>query len=208
VCRELRISARPLPLNVLSVVFLQKARFDSGEGMADKEFTGKQAMFIQFYAETLNATKAATLAGYSAKTAYSAGARLLKDVEIAKEIDALLAAKVMGISEVLVRLAGHARSDMGEFAYIENDKDLETHDQSHLVKKFKKKRRRFKDGAEEETIELELYDAQAALVHIGKYHKLFADRIEHSGNIDGTLNINLNDISNMSDDELRAIRES
>lgn len=35
----------------------------------------------------------------------------------------------------------------------------------------------------EVSIEFELYDAQAALVHIGKHHKLFVDKVEHSGNV-------------------------
>lgn len=176
--------------------------------MTDREFTDKQALFIQHYVETLHQTKAAILAGYSQKTAYSIGHELLKKPEIRAEVDRLLAEKVMGANEVLIRLAGHARGDMADFAQIEVASDIINHEQSHLIKKYKKKRRYFKDDEYEDTVELELYDAQAALVHIGKYHKLFADRIEHSGNIDGTLNINLNDISNMSDDELRAIRES
>lgn len=175
---------------------------------SEREFTDKQQMFIQFFAETLNRTKAAVLAGYSPKTAYAIGSALLKKVEIKAAVDALLAEKVMGANEVLVRLAGHARGDMSDFAMIETASDIQNHEQSHLIKKYKKKRRYFKDDEYEDTIELELYDAQAALVHIGKYHKLFADRIEHSGTVDGTLNINLKDISNLSDDELNAISQA
>ena len=48
-------------------------------------------------------------------------------------------------------------------------------------------------------VSIELYDAQAAQGLIGKYHKLFTDKIEHSGHID---------VSKLSDDELRAIAES
>jgi phage terminase small subunit len=46
------------------------------------ELTDKQKTFVQEYLLDLNATQAATRAGYSAKTAYSAGQRMLKNVEI------------------------------------------------------------------------------------------------------------------------------
>jgi phage terminase small subunit len=48
----------------------------------------KQTRFIEAYAISLNATKAAQEAGYSLKTAYSQGQRLLKHVEIKREIAA------------------------------------------------------------------------------------------------------------------------
>ena len=44
--------------------------------------TGKQAKFISEYTKDFNATQAAIRAGYSPKTAYSIGQRLLKNVEV------------------------------------------------------------------------------------------------------------------------------
>ena len=44
--------------------------------------THKQEIFILEYQKDFNATQAAIRAGYSAKTAYSIGQRLLKNVEI------------------------------------------------------------------------------------------------------------------------------
>ena len=49
--------------------------------------TKKQQLFIQYYLCSLNATEAAKRAGYSAKTAYSIGAELLKNPEIQKAIE-------------------------------------------------------------------------------------------------------------------------
>ena len=49
----------------------------------------RQKSFIGFYWETRNATEAAKKAGYSEKTAYSIGQRLLKNVEVEKAIDKL-----------------------------------------------------------------------------------------------------------------------
>jgi phage terminase small subunit len=46
------------------------------------DLTPKQQRFVQEYLVDGNATRAATAAGYSAKTAYSQGQRLLKNVEI------------------------------------------------------------------------------------------------------------------------------
>lgn len=49
--------------------------------------TPKQAAFVQQYLVDKNATQAAIRAGYSAKTASSAGERLLRNVEIAKALE-------------------------------------------------------------------------------------------------------------------------
>ena len=49
----------------------------------------KQKEFCEYYAECLNATEAAKKAGYSSKTAYSQGNRMLKNAEIVKYIKEL-----------------------------------------------------------------------------------------------------------------------
>ena len=48
--------------------------------------TDKQSIFVQEYLKDLNATQAALRAGYSHKTAYSIGQRLLKNVEVSTAI--------------------------------------------------------------------------------------------------------------------------
>jgi phage terminase small subunit len=48
--------------------------------------TPKQEAFVREYLVDLNATQAAIRAGFSAKTAYSAGQRALKNVEVAAAI--------------------------------------------------------------------------------------------------------------------------
>lgn len=50
--------------------------------------TERVERFIAEYLREPNATKAAKLAGYSEKTAYSQGQRLLKNVEVKRRIDA------------------------------------------------------------------------------------------------------------------------
>lgn len=62
-----------------------------------KNLSPRKTQFPKQYVIDHNATKAAERAGYSVKTAYSIGQRLLKDVEVSAEIerlDAKLTAKV------------------------------------------------------------------------------------------------------------------
>jgi hypothetical protein len=54
----------------------------------------------------------------------------------------------------------------------------------HLLKKLKRKDRsggQGKDAWTETEIEFEIHDPQAALVHLGRHHKLFTDGVEVSG---------------------------
>lgn len=55
------------------------------------DLTAKQAQFVAEYLIDLNATQAAIRAGYSAKTAYSQGQRLLTNVEVAASVAAAMA---------------------------------------------------------------------------------------------------------------------
>lgn len=52
-----------------------------------KELNDRQKLFVSEYVASKNATQSAIKAGYSEKTAYSMGARLLKNVEIQNAID-------------------------------------------------------------------------------------------------------------------------
>lgn len=55
--------------------------------MPKKEITMKQRLFVIEYLQCRNATKAAVKAGYSPKTARSAGSRLLTNVDISIAIE-------------------------------------------------------------------------------------------------------------------------
>ncbi|MGI9077039.1 MAG: terminase small subunit [Gemmatimonadaceae bacterium] len=84
-----------------------------------KPLTPKQARFAEEYLVDLNATKAAQRAGFSGKTAYSAGQRLLKNVEVAKRIAELMAKRSERVEvkadEVLRELLIILRSDVRQF---------------------------------------------------------------------------------------------
>jgi phage terminase small subunit len=83
--------------------------------MAIKDGSRRQK-FITEYLVDRNATKAAQRAGYSEKTAYSHGQRLLKIVEIKKEIDRLIAEQtqrtLVTADKVIKELAYIAFSDV------------------------------------------------------------------------------------------------
>lgn len=142
-------------------------------------FTNKQQAFISEYPIDFNATQAALRAGYSPRTAYSMGHENLKKPEIMAEIDRVLEKRVMSRNEALFRLASQAKSDLGAFAdfFKPDHNGVQRFDWqkakaaglTYLIKKFKSTR----DGDQ-----IELYDAQTALVHVGRHYKLFTDKIE------------------------------
>ena len=74
----------------------------------------KQKAFCEFYAACLNATEAAKKAGYSEKTAYSIGHRLLKNIETQKYIQQLATKaktnRIATIDEVLQYLTTTMRN--------------------------------------------------------------------------------------------------
>lgn len=84
--------------------------------------TPKQKKFCAEYLIDLNATKAAIRAGYSAKTAYSIGQRLLKDVEIQNRISNIRKTEykktIMTAEEVEYFLSQAARGELDEEVII------------------------------------------------------------------------------------------
>jgi phage terminase small subunit len=85
------------------------------ETTAPKKLTRRQRVFIDEYLKCFNATKAAIAAGYSEKTAYSIGQRLLKNVEIKAAVDARLQENHMSADEALGILAEQSRAKIGTF---------------------------------------------------------------------------------------------
>lgn len=152
--------------------------------------TDKQQAFVVEYCKCWNASEAARRAGYSAKTAASIGAENLTKPDIAAEIDAFKAAHMMSAEETQIALTEQARGDMGDF--LAQDGDMVTIDlpkavaakKTGLIKKLNQSRttRTYGNGDVEVTVNtsIELYDKQAALIQIGKIHKLFTERSELS----------------------------
>ena len=80
--------------------------------------TAKQARFVEEYPKDLNATQAAIRAGYSEKTARSAGQRLLTHVDIEKALQKQLADRSkrtqIDADWVLLRLGEEVEADLAD----------------------------------------------------------------------------------------------
>lgn len=131
----------------------------------------KQQRFVDEYLIDLNATQAAERAGYSKKTAYSQGQRLLKNVEIQKALQARMKEKddelIMKQDEILQRLTKQARRQ---------EKDYQV-----VVLKHKT----IEDGVIEEVERVEVVevptknnDTIRALELLGKRYKLWTEKSE------------------------------
>lgn len=87
-----------------------------------KTLNARQEAFCQSYARCANATKAAKEAGYSDRTSYAQGHRLLKDAEIEARIAAIRAerwkALHMSDDELLAEAAKIGRFNLGRMIHI------------------------------------------------------------------------------------------
>jgi len=141
---------------------------------AKRELPPKRQLFVEAYiASGCNATEAARRAGYAAPA--EEGYRLLRIAQVAEAIrERVEAAKeCMGADEVLARLTEQARSTLDDFLdgeQIDFDKARDL-GKMHLLKSISWT----KYGPR-----IEVYDAHAALVDLGRHHKLFTDRVEKS----------------------------
>jgi phage terminase small subunit len=164
--------------------------------------TNKRKAFVSQYVKDFNATRAAKAAGFSEKTAYSQGQRLLKIVEVADSIRDHIE---MSADEVKSRLADMARGDMADLMGVstcgftinlmvdDGNGNKIVNPKTKLIKKIKQKATTYlakkEDDEDREIIEteIELYDAQAALALLGRYHKLFTDKTELTGKDGGPI---------------------
>jgi phage terminase small subunit len=148
--------------------------------------TDKQRRFINFYLELWNGTEAAAQAGYDGDRATLAvvASENLRKPKIRAAIEKRLESEAMGADEVLWRLGQQARGNLADF--IDTDVPGGLIDMDAVAEKgyLLKKLAWTKSG-----LQIEMYDAQAALDKMGKAHSLFTDRIEHSGEISNTVRV-------------------
>jgi hypothetical protein len=144
------------------------------------KLTNRQRVFVELYLTLWNATEAARQAGYSGRSANVTGPRLLVNASVQKAIEHRIAEKTATADEVLMRLTDHSRSSMADFindfGTIDIDK-ARAAGKMHLIKKLKQHTTRISktDGEDVEyhDIEIELYDAQAATVQLGRARGVF-----------------------------------
>jgi phage terminase small subunit len=149
----------------------------------------RQKVFAEEYLRCWNATQAARIAGYSEKSIRSVASEALANPNIRAYIQARLVELKMFSDEVLLLLADQARADMTLFTQVTPSGyiylDFSTPEaiaNRRWIKKLKTKRTRRIEGRgqsaeqwEDETMEVELVDAQAALKMLGSHHRLFTD---------------------------------
>lgn len=140
--------------------------------------TNRQRAFVEEYLQCWNASLAARNSGYDGPHPDNTGFRLLRTPAVAEEVKNRLAAKTMTSEEVLMRLAEQARGVHTQFIRPDGSLDMRLLMESghaHLIKSIKPSR--YGDI-------VEFYDAQTALINIGKHLQLFTERVEHSGSVD------------------------
>ena len=134
--------------------------------------TRKQRAWLEEYLRSWNATEAARRAGYA--TPRQAGAKLVSKAVIQESIQTRLAEMKMSTDEVLTRLAQQARAEYADYLQPDGTVDLAlmlADGKGHLVKGTKWDNRSGK-------LTVEFYDAQAALVHLGKHLGIFKETQE------------------------------
>lgn len=147
------------------------------------DLTYKQRLFVAAYLGKANGNgaEAARMAGYTHGNV--AAARLLAKASIRAAVDAKLSQAAMSADEVLARLSEHASSDMRDYLQINDDGTLSIDlskakraKRTRVIKKVKVTKKTFTtDQGESVEVksELELYDAQAALEKLAKFHRLY-----------------------------------
>jgi hypothetical protein len=140
-----------------------------------RTLTDKQELFCRHYAVSRCATDAAKAAGYDTKNTKQVGYALLTDPRIIDRITELAAPTEMSAHEVVERLTAQARAPGAD--YIKADakgelyfdiKGLQADGLAHIVRRFT-----ISSGGR---IQVEFYDAQEALVILGKSLGVLTER--------------------------------
>lgn len=144
--------------------------------------SAKRRAFVDAYlANGFNATQAAKEAGYSERTAYSSGQRLLKNVEIADEIKRRMEEQAMSADEVIQAIGDIGRATIDDLMDVDgsgrpvfNFKRAQAEGKLHLIKEI---------IPTANGIRVVLHDRMKALELMGKHHGLFADKAELDGKL-------------------------
>lgn len=148
--------------------------------MAKIRLSRKRRVFVEEYLKCWNGAEAARRAGY--KFPRRRASVLLTNSDIQEYIEKRISEIAMSADEVLTRLAAQARGDISEFVGAGGGIDwARVKEQGCLVKRIAHTK------GKQSTIEL--YDAQSALVQLGKHHRLFVERRQLEGGDGGPIAI-------------------
>lgn len=159
-----------------------------------KALTPKQARFVDEYMVDLNATKAATRAGYSAKTAADIGRQLLRKTPVARAIaerQRVISDRTGVTAEAVVaELAKIGFANMQDYmrAGQQGDPYLDfsalTRDQAAALSEVTVEDfvvGRGDDARDVRRVKFKLHDKRAALVDLGKHLGIFTEKVELTG---------------------------
>lgn len=145
--------------------------------------TAKKKRFGDEYLVDLNATQAAIRTGYSQKTAYSQGQRLLKDVEVQEYIEKRMSEKddelIAKQDEVLKYLTSVMRREMCEnvVVTISEKRSFYEPDANGTMRKTTEE----KETPQIVEIPARLSDSNKAAELLGKRYSLFKDNVDLGG---------------------------
>lgn len=161
------------------------------------KLTDRQKEFVRQYLVDLNATQAAIRAGYSERTAYSVGQRLLKNVEIQRAVAAAQAKRARRVEVtqdyVLSNLVEVVERTMQRAPVLDRKGEQVTDEEGRAVWTFDAK------------------NANRALELLGKHLGIFADKVkaEVSGPDGGPVQSSMTlDISGMGPAEIAELARS
>lgn len=146
-----------------------------------KKLTKRESDFVAAYvANRFNGAAAARTAGYSAKSAAEIAYENLRKPHIEAAVKERTDQEVMSADEVKLRLSDQARGSIEPFLVTNGNGDLLRFDLSedkplHLLKKASITETEFR-GVTKRTTTIEMYDAHAAQVDIGRTHGIFVDK--------------------------------
>lgn len=141
----------------------------------------KQELFVQYYLQNFNATRAARMAGYSDNGGYlhTVASKLLQNSTIKAEIDERMKQAKLSADAVIKLLSDHATGTLEDFLNSDGEIDLETARQSglmHLLKEVEITETYNKDDSGSVRRKIKLHDPQKALELLGRYYVLFTDK--------------------------------
>lgn len=198
--------------------------------VSPRKLSPRQKLFPKEYLIDLNATQAAKRCGYSEKTAYSQGQRLLKHVEVQQIIKEELEKKIAKTDNagqmVIDELTRIIQTNMFDFFTIGDDglpyADLSKvpYEMGRVISKIhtdqyidQTETVKDEDGEERKVtvkkVRIEFWSKTAATEQLGKYYELFTmkHKHDHSGQIDHKHK--LIEPEQMSDEEaVDALRDS
>jgi phage terminase small subunit len=163
-----------------------------------------ESRFVDEYMLDLNGTQAVlrSFPEMNVQTASRKAWALLQKRDIRDEIDRRCAERrasnrmtVAGIENMLRDLAEVEPLDIwDEQGNIRPLQDIPPHARRAIKSIKRKSKENYITGEEEITLEIELWDKKGAIELLGKYKKMFTDKVELSGRLEGKISFSINGV--------------